>query len=269
MAKSIMADEITSDQPPNIDSYWSQSQAPLQALLFLLPLVLFYEFGAAALTSESVRQLLGMQPFGELSDHLKARQHVLVFFRLFGVSGPYLPGLAVAAVLLGWHVVQRDKWRVYPRLCGWMWVEAMALTMPLFIFALILARQSAMTASNNGATQLYSLDNIVLSVGAGIYEEMVFRLIGIALLHWLLVDRVGMAPLWGAAITVAITSIAFSFYHFWPGKPVQTGLFMFYTIAGVYFASVYLLRGFGIVVAVHALYDIFVVVLNLQHRYGG
>jgi membrane protease YdiL (CAAX protease family) len=263
-----MTDDVTNDQPLSSDSYWQRSQAPLQALLFLLPLVLFYELGTAALTIESVRQSLGMGPFGELSDYLKARQHVLVFFRLFGVSGPYLPGLAVAAVLLGWHMALRDRWRVYPRLYGWMWIEAMVLTMPLFIFALILARQSALTASDNGEAQLHYLDNILLSVGAGIYEEMVFRLIGIALLHWLLVDRIGMPPRWGATVTIAVTSIAFSLYHFGPGNPVQLGLFVFYTIAGAYFAGIYLLRGFGIVVAVHALYDIFAVVLDLQNRYG-
>jgi len=101
---------------------------------------------------------------------------------------------------------------------------------------------------------------LLLSLGAGIYEELVFRLMGIALLSLLLEDLLALPRAWASLIAVTASSLAFAWYHFWgTGVAVRPGLFAFYTLAGVYFAGVYVLRGFGIVVAVHAFYDVLIV----------
>ena len=266
-----MADPIknqNSHENPHL-SYWQRAQEPLQALIFLLPLIAFYELGAAFLSIDRVRSGLRMSQFRELPSYLKSRQDLIEFFAMFGISSPYLPGLAVLAVLLCWHWVKRDRCGLRWKFLGLMWAESMLLSLPLFVFSLVLARRAAATGTDaQTPAELNSLDHIVLSVGAGIYEELVFRLIGIALLHWLLVDWLGVPMRWGAAATIGVTSIAFSLYHFSSNYPFAPGLFVFYTVAGIYFAAIYLLRGFGIVVAVHALYDIFVVLLKLQYRYG-
>ena len=71
--------------------------------------------------------------------------------------------------------------------------------------------------------------------------------------------------LWGAAGSVLISALAFALYHFEPlwdwGAFVasfRASHFAFYILAGVYFAAIYVMRGFGIVAATHALYDIMV-----------
>jgi membrane protease YdiL (CAAX protease family) len=114
---------------------------------------------------------------------------------------------------------------------------------------------------------------VVFSLGAGIYEELLFRLIAIALLHGLLVDVLAMPQQYGAPTVVVLSAIAFALYHFdqfsamqW--TPADWGRFAFYTLAGVYFAAIYMLRGFGIVAGAHAVYDILWVGLAVYWHEG-
>jgi hypothetical protein len=67
------------------------------------------------------------------------------------------------------------------------------------------------------------------------------------------------------ASTIAVigTAVAFAMYHqirFESGN-VNWPLLLFLTASGLYFGMLYILRGFGIVVAVHAWYDVSALVL--------
>ena len=77
----------------------------------------------------------------------------------------------------------------------------------------------------------------------------------IAVIHTLLVDVVKISASSGAIIAVIISAMAFTIYHPFDG----IGSVVFYFLAGLYFGSVYIVRGFGIVVGVHAVYDIIMV----------
>ena len=257
-----------SDQQPDtplVDqaSYWNRSQQPLQALFFLLPLIGLYELGLWLYGTDEIRGV---------SRDIHARSLLFQFFDWFGINGYYLPGLIVVTVLLSWHWVRNDPWRVERRLYGWMWLESLAWAVPLFVFALMMFRAAQPFQALEAVEQVagdgtgYSGElgwraQLVFSIGAGIYEELLFRLIGIALVHLVFVDLLSVEPIVGAAVAIALTSLAFAVYHFSKQNPFQVSKCLFYTGAGVYFAGVYLLRGFGIAVGTHAAYDIMVVVL--------
>ncbi|MAE65716.1 MAG: hypothetical protein CMJ18_15715 [Phycisphaeraceae bacterium] len=258
------------------EGYWLKSQSPLQALIFLLPLIVAYDLSLMLLGTEKVRQVLQMQrPVGDI----KARRMLFDFFEWFGISGYYLPGLAVVIVLLAWHQVRRDRWSFEPRLYLMMWVESILLSLPLFVFGMVVKRLSlqALVAPEpdgfGGASTA-----IALSIGAGIYEELLFRLIGLALLHFVLADWLKAPEPWGAGLSIGLTALAFAAYHF-TGPELSSlvrfedrqvwGRCLFYFAAGVYFAFVYLARGFGIVVWTHAIYDVLVFVLRMQNDFEG
>ena len=100
----------------------------------------------------------------------------------------------------------------------------------------------------------------VMSLGAGVYEETVFRLglLGgsIAVFEKLL----GMSR-WAAVLGAFILSSAvFSFVHYLPplGDAFSFGSFTFRLLAGVVFGLLFKLRGFAVAVYTHAFYDIFV-----------
>jgi len=241
----------------DVQSYPYRSRRPLPSMFFLLPLVVVYE---AALP------IYGTNPtsLGVVRD-IYAKRLLHQIFEYLGVTGVYLPGLIVLVVLLSWHVVSRDRWCFEPHVFGWMWVESLAMALPLFVLMLVLfgqpSTQWAFMQSTDPAVTWPAL--MVFSVGAGIYEELLFRLLAIALVHALLVDVLAMPPTVGASGAVAVSAIAFALYHFGPDNPFNLGRCVFYVAAGLYFALVYLFRGFGIVAGTHALYDMLVVGMSM------
>jgi hypothetical protein len=67
----------------------------------------------------------------------------------------------------------------------------------------------------------------------------------------------------GASIAVLVSAVAFTFYHdlHTASGAISGRRVIFYLVAGLYFGATYVLRGFGIVVGAHALYDIIAVLL--------
>jgi len=252
--------------------YWDRAQWPLQGLYFLLPLLVMYELGTFLLAPEGRDRLPPI-----LAETLLGK-----CFQSLGVTGVHLPAVIVVVVLFCMHLVRRHPWRPELKLYGVMWIETFFWALPLFVFQLVLVRELAASGGalqafaepllSPASTATYWRENMIFSVGAGIYEELLFRLIGIALLHTLFVDVLALPEKHGGAATILLSALAFGIYHFILIDPSRTlgfviqgfdwGQFAFYTLAGVYLAMIYLVRGFGLVVGTHALYDVMVVWYN-------
>lgn len=105
---------------------------------------------------------------------------------------------------------------------------------------------------------------IVMSLGAGVYEEAVFRL-GLLSGCILLFEKLfGMAR-WAAVLgAFVLSSVLFSLAHYLPpaGEPFALGSFTFRVLAGLAFGLLFKLRGLAVAVYTHAFYDIFVLVLR-------
>ena len=96
-------------------------------------------------------------------------------------------------------------------------------------------------------------------LGAGIYEELLFRLILLSFVAWGF-RRAGMKP-WLAMIVAALaTSVLFAAAHCVgaSGEPFRLFSFVFRFVAGMFFSVVFIYRGFGIAAGSHAAYDILV-----------
>jgi hypothetical protein len=108
---------------------------------------------------------------------------------------------------------------------------------------------------------LSPLDAVVLSIGAGTYEELVFRVFcfagGYRFLR-LFVQRTEVAMV--AALLGS--SLVFSMIHYAPfGMDTFTmWSFTFRALLGVLFGLLFWSRGFAVAVYTHALYDIFILV---------
>jgi len=246
--------------PARLTSYWERAQRPLPSLLFLLPLLLVYELGALVYAPGSAARL----------SPIWAESLLTRFFEYLGVSGYHLPALAVVLVLLSWHLARGDPWQAEWRVLGTMALESIALAIPLFMFMLVLFRDlpaqmalGAMLAES--AAPVPDVQSwqagVVTAIGAGIYEELVFRLIAIAALHMLLVDLLSMPQRWGAALAIGLSTLAFALQHFTTLNVTEWlasdwAKLAFYLLAGLYFAGLYMLRGFGIAAGAHAVYDV-------------
>jgi membrane protease YdiL (CAAX protease family) len=103
--------------------------------------------------------------------------------------------------------------------------------------------------------------DLVGSLGAGIFEELVFRLILLSLLALLLMRAAvafGLPRALGVAAAVLLSALVFSlFHHIGPGaSPLLRREFVFRAIAGLVLGVMFVLRGFGVCVYTHTLYDI-------------
>lgn len=229
------------------DSYWDLTRQPLQCLIFLLPMVVAYEVGMV------LRH--GDVPMTERPG-LAAQQLLQWFFSLFGAKSLLLPGLALLAVLLVWHIASTHPWKVsWPAMAG-MTGESVLLSIPVLLLNELIRESSGLQAV---VGMTYStFDNLLLSIGAGIYEELVFRLIIISLLTLLLIDvgRVKQVP--GVALAVILSSLAFAAHHYPPigADNWSTSEFAFRAAAGAYLAAVFVVRGFGLAVGCHVCYDV-------------
>jgi len=108
------------------------------------------------------------------------------------------------------------------------------------------------------AEGLSFLDVIVISAGAGLHEELIFRLIGVGGLSWLLAGVMGEKQAWISALVVS--SLVFSLaHHVGPhGEAFVFAAFVYRTLAGVFFALIYQVRGLAVAVWTHAIYDVYV-----------
>jgi membrane protease YdiL (CAAX protease family) len=187
---------------------------------------------------------------------LAAQQLLQWFFSLFGVKSLYLPGIALVVVLSLWHLASTFPWKIsWPCLIG-MAGESVLLSIPVLLLNELIRRSSSLAGLTKGAASTF--DSLLLSVGAGIYEELVFRLIVISLLIILLIDigRIRQVP--GVALAVIISSLLFAAHHYPPvgADTWSASEFAFRAAAGAYLAAVFVVRGFGLAVGCHVCYDI-------------
>jgi membrane protease YdiL (CAAX protease family) len=252
---------------PGEEGYSALAAKPLHVLVFLIPLMLAYEVGAVLYLSRP-----------GLMETIGAHRIVARLFEVFGGFTLHAPTILLAVVLLVWHLLLRDPWRVRPAVLLGMTFESCLWTLPLLVLGLILdaglnAGSGPPAALAQPAINVYAQSwqaRLTLSIGAGLYEELLFRLMLVTILHLVLVDFLKIENRWGSALAALLSGVAFALYHNVSLRESSgVMVFAFYTLAGTYFATLFMLRGFGIVVAAHAIYDTVVLVALRGEASGG
>jgi membrane protease YdiL (CAAX protease family) len=108
------------------------------------------------------------------------------------------------------------------------------------------------------------ISRVVMSLGAGVYEEIVFRL---GLLGGLVAgfeQILRWRRLAAIVAAFAISSLAFSAVHHLPplGDPFSIDVFTFRALAGVFYGLLFWTRGLAVAVYTHAFYDLYVLLLR-------
>ena len=167
-----------------------------------------------------------------------------------------MPAVAVVAILLSTHVVSGERWRVRGSAVGKMYVESLAWAIPLLLFNrwvyLAAVPESSMWAAE-----------AALGISAGVYEELVFRLVLIPVIVMVGADLIGWPSSVVLAAAVLISALLFAGHHHPPigSEPFSEGRFFFRTLAGVYLGAVFVVRGYGAAAGAHVAYN--VVVLSI------
>ncbi|MCH9023418.1 MAG: CPBP family intramembrane metalloprotease [Planctomycetes bacterium] len=248
-------------------SYFESTSRPLYALAFLLPLVVVYEIGTFRLNTDMIAL---------------TQSRVATFTWLMGLAewigmdrslAWAFPGLVAVIILFCWHMSSHHPWRIRVGWIGGMAVESMVLTLPLFLIGSLTSSSlniSVMAEGDPVQSQRYLAD-ITTAIGAGIYEELVFRLILLGLLVMVMEDALKLKKSTSMVLTVALSALLFAGHHyvglggegFYWIEEFAAGGFVFRTMAGVYFAVLLRWRGFGIIAGTHAAFDIIMFTMEM------
>jgi membrane protease YdiL (CAAX protease family) len=176
--------------------------------------------------------------------------------------------IAVAVYFVG-RDLRKSKERLRYRIFAMMLIEAVILAVLLgLVVSVATARLvGALTtmSAQSGASSIETMSaatRLMLALGAGLYEELLFRVLlvgGIAAgMRWLIGGTV--VP---GIIAAAAGALIFSAFHYIGpyGDKWQLASFTYRALAGLAFSALYLTRGFGITAWTHALYDVGVMVL--------
>ena len=232
--------------------YYRDSRSTRYAVLFAAPLLVAYEMSAWLLSSPTAP---GVRNGADVL--LKS-----LFVQFGGRNG--VVAFEVLLTLVGLVLVVRDwrrhpgplRWRVFPLMLVESVVLAAAIGVVLrYATAAVLHVFLLATPSRLGTpTQL------MVSLGAGIYEELLFRVILVGVLSVLAKRVFGWGPRGAGLFAVLSSALVFSAFHYIGayGDPMQLSSFLFRFLAGLVFSTLYVLRGFGITAWTHAWYDVIV-----------
>jgi len=234
------------------EDYWTDAQRPLTCLLFLLPWIVAYESGVllfSDLLSHGVRN--------------GADGWMRAALPVTGAGQVILLPLIVVAILLTWHIVCRHPWKIRLETQVGMLAESLLLAV-----ALVAAGQLHQLLFMNlpprfSELRLLSVHSpwpqAVSCIGAGVYEEVLFRLMLLPA-AFLVFRMFEFSARLAAIVSAVLTSVVFAIaHHIGPAaEAFNLFAFSFRAAAGLFFASVFFLRGFGIAVGCHATYDLIV-----------
>ena len=240
-------------------SYFDVSRSPRYSVLFALPLLIAYEALAAALAGP------------RSSSQVRNGADVLLKEAFIAVAGRNGPLIFIAAVVgVGIWFIARDIKRtgqgVRPLVFGGMMAESIALA---GIFGVVIRTLtvkllgslhvlSMMAAPAQIATMSWST-RLMLSLGAGLYEELLFRVLLVSALAAGARIVFGFGTRGAGVFATIVGALIFSAFHYIGpyGDPFRLTSFTFRAISGVAFSALYLTRGFGITAWTHSLYDAF------------
>ncbi len=256
--------------------YWTESRRPLVSLAFLLPLLALYEFGVLWVGGGNVDSIRN-----------GADTWMRGWLLQFGLDRPWMLPVLIVIILTAWHVGARHPWRISRETLLGMFAESLLGAILLLVTGQLLSLWCqrlgipVLALSSTAA-------NAVSYIGAGIYEEVLFRLLLLPVVFLLL--RALLIPAkFSAVLAIILTSLVFSMAHYL--QPVSGSLtvslepmalaaqhvsqrpelwfgFAFRLLAGLVFAGLFLTRGFGVTVGCHALYDLLVGVLMTSPTSG-
>ena len=229
-----------------MNSYWLSTRSPLYSFLFTVPLFLIYEIGIFLTSTDDMFVLRNG------ADALMRQ-----ILATFGITGLYWVGVIFFIGFIIAFILQRKYWeetQIHSDYFLLMMVESVGWSVLIYF----LMTNVYLLLMNPTGSML--VQQVTLAVGAGIYEEFLFRVLliaGISVILGFIFQWSDKTRNWAAMV---IAAGIFSSFHFIGeyGDFFSFNIFMVRFLAGIALGTLYFLRGFGITAWSHAVYDLIV-----------
>jgi hypothetical protein len=243
-------------RPPSgrthLGAYLRATREPAYSLLFLLPLIVAYEVLALFI---NVHHTVEVRNGADV-----ILREILALLRIESLPLAMVVALVVILGALTSH--RRQAARLDPRFFAGMLAESCVWALAIGAVSRRMVRLFFAAPAPVAMPAQGPMTKLMLFLGAGVYEELVFRvlLIGLFLVFFRRVLRLDEAG--AACLAVVGAAFLFSlFHHIGPfGEPFRIATFLFRFFAGVVLSALYVTRGLGITAWSHALYDVFLYV---------
>ena len=171
-----------------------------------------------------------------------------------------MSGVLVAACLVGWQILSRHSWELKLGTLFGMLGESAVLATVVPVIVVYVVEPRLVTIENGSVSFFQSgmFARIVMSFGAGVYEEFIFRLLLIGLFALVVHGVTGTGWTVGALAGIVLSAILFGAAHHLGelGEVFTWPVFIFRVCSGVFFGLVFYFRGFGVAAGTHALYNV-------------
>lgn len=256
----------------SVEKYAEATRASRYTLALVIPFLAVYELGLVALR------------LSHTDFHHRNGADAIIRAVLFpvGMQGAGAVGafawsivsvIVLAACWFVWRARERAKEKGRPpfegRYVWWLFGESAGWALVLFLASVVFFRGVYRSEGMRAATDSPGLRiaaELVFNAGAGVYEELVFRLLLVLLLALFFTKIVHLDRTQGGVAAAVAAAVLFSLVHFggqdpWGGADFWP-LFLFRATAGLFFSLLFYFRSFGVAVAAHALYDTLVTAAN-------
>lgn len=234
----------------SIRSYFEATHSLLYSYLVSLPLLLLYEI-----------LIFISQPNSDQVVRISVDVWIKTLFSYFGKD--LLSITLIIVALLGIFVLYRERKRL--KTLHFSYFLAMLAEAAIYAFFLALLISEAIEGLLQVVLQdpiesLSVLQQFALSLGAGLYEELFFRVLLVSALLYLftwLIEKKWLA----SATAMVVAALIFSGVHYIGvfGDPFTVSTFLFRFLFGLALNGIYIYRGFGMAAWTHATYDMMVI----------
>lgn len=241
-----------------VREYWESTKHPMYAVLSVFPILVFYEIIALNINQN---QEIGIR---NAADVILKNIIFNELIRRINLHGLFIYGFVALLLiaLIFWQGNFKKNPRFKPSFFSFMFIESLVYAV---IIGPFIGTMTQLVQHNILLTQtIYALSfaqKVMLSLGAGFYEELFFRLILLSGSAMLLIKVLHYKKFTAYLIAAVFSSVLFSAFHYIGpfGEPLEFYSFIFRGFAGLLFALLFYFRGFGIAVYTHTLYDLLVI----------
>ncbi|MFQ5568803.1 MAG: CPBP family intramembrane glutamic endopeptidase [Rhodothermales bacterium] len=234
--------------------YHKITRTATYSFLMALPLLVLYEGLILFVNRGQVMQV-----------RISAEVWIKRVLPTLGTAGWHVLAAVVLIIGVGVFVYERKKQIPFrPRYCGWMIGEStvyavvLAFLVSSMVGIIFAAAPVSLVAAQMVEQSLWT--KLALSIGAGLYEELLFRVLLVGGMYVAL-RKLFSKPTYAYVIAAVIGALLFSAVHYIGalGDAFTLPSFTFRFLFGLALNVVFLVRGFGVAAWTHALYDVMIV----------